>query len=101
MAPNPNSSKPSAHLDEWRIIRVREGARHLVGHVSGHPRLRDGARIVTSALVALAADCSWAETMNTVYALGTRGEGPLPEDWAERLDFLLRNGWGTARVSEH
>lgn len=100
MSPIPNLSKPSAHLEEWRIIRVREGTRHLIGLVSGHPRLRDGARIVTSVLVALAADYSWAETMNTVYALGTRGEGPLPEDWAERLDFLLRDAWGTARVSE-
>lgn len=101
MAPNPNSSKPKAHLEEWRIIRVREGAQHLVGRVSGHPRLRDGARIVSSALIALAGDCSCAETMNTVYALGTRGEGPLPEEWAERVDFFLQEAWGTARMSEH
>ncbi|MGH7058069.1 MAG: hypothetical protein ACREFZ_09350 [Acetobacteraceae bacterium] len=100
MALQPNSFKPKAHLEEWRIIRVGEGTRHLVGHVSGHPRLRDGARIVSSALVALAGDGSWAETMNTVYSLGTRGEGPLPEEWAEHLDFFLREEWRTARVSE-
>lgn len=101
MATQPNSAKPKARLDEWRIIRVREGTRHLVGRVSGHPRLRDGARIVSSALVGLATDCSWAETMNTVYALGARGEGPLPEEWAEHVDFFLREAWGTARMSEH
>lgn len=101
MARYPNSSKLKAHLDEWRIIRVREGTAHFVGRVSGHPRLRDGARIVTSALVALAGDCSWVETMNTVYALGTRGVGPLPEEWAEHVDLFLREAWGTARMSEH
>lgn len=100
MSPNPNSPKPSAHLEEWRIIQVREGSRHLVGHVSGHPRLRDGARIVSSALLTLTADCSRAETVNTVYALGTRGEGPLPEEWAEHVDLFLREAWGTARMSE-
>ncbi|MGH7000617.1 MAG: hypothetical protein ACREEA_03850 [Stellaceae bacterium] len=101
MAPQPNSSKPKAHLEEWRIIRVREGTRHLVGRVFGHLRLRDGARIVSSALVAVAVDCAWAETMNTVYALGTRGEGPLPEEWAGCVDHFLREAWDTERVSDH
>jgi len=80
---------------------VREGTQHLVGRVSGHPRLRDGARLVSSALVAVAGDCAWAETMNTVYPLGTRGEGPPPEEWAGRVDHFLRTAWHTARVSEH
>ncbi|MDE1969382.1 MAG: hypothetical protein KGI92_10790 [Alphaproteobacteria bacterium] len=101
MAPQSNSSKPKAHLDEWRIIRVREGAGHLVGRVSGHPRLRDCARIVSSALVAVAGDGSWAETINTIYVLGTRGEGPLPEEWAACVDYFLREAWCTTRVSEH
>lgn len=97
----PTSSKPAARLEEWRIIRVREGTRHLVGRVSGHPRLSDGARIVTSPLVALAADRSWAETINTLYRLGAPGQGPLPKEWAGRVDLFLRDAWGTARVSEH
>lgn len=101
MAPQQYSSKPKAHLDSWRIIRVREGARHLVGRVSDHPRLRDSARIVSSALVAVAGDGSWAETMNTIYVLGTRGEGPLPKEWEECVDRFLREAWSTARVSDH
>lgn len=101
ISPQQNSFKPKAHLEEWRIIRVREGARHLVGRVSGHQRLRDCSRIVSSALVAVAGDGSWAETMNTIYVLGTPGEGPLPEEWAECVDRFLREAWSTARVSDH
>jgi len=99
MASQPSSSKTKAHLEEWRIIRVREGTSHLVGRVSGHERLRDGARIVSSALVAVAGDRTWAETMNTVYALGNPGEGPLSEEWAKHVDHFLQEAWGTARVS--
>ncbi len=97
---NQNGAKPIAYLEQWRLIRITEGTRHLVGIVTGHPRLRDGARIVTTAIVALADDRSWAESQNTLYRLTAAGEGPLPEEWAEKVDYLLKWGWGTARVEE-
>ncbi len=94
------SSKSAARLEQWRIIRVREGSRHLIGFAWGHPHLRDGARIVSSTLIFLAPDRSRAETMNTCYSLGAPGVGELPADWAERLDYFLRRAWGTSRIGE-
>lgn len=94
------AGKAAAHLDQWRIIRVAEGTRHLVGVVSGHPRLPEGARIISSAVLDLAADHSRAETVNTIYQLGTPGRGALPQDWAEHVDDLLRWEWGTARRTD-
>lgn len=92
--------KPVAFLDQWRIIRLHEGTQHLVGVAYGHSRLRQGARIVSSAVIFITPNHSFAETQNTLYRLKTRGEGPLPADWAKRVDYFLEHAWGTSRFEE-
>jgi hypothetical protein len=92
------AGKPLARLEQWRLIRVAEGSRHLVGIASGHPRQREGARIISSAVIHLARDRSRAETLNTIYLLGAPGHGPLPPKWAERVDHFLLHAWGTFRI---
>ena len=92
--------KPQAHLEQWRVIRVAEGTRHLVGIVHGHKRLREGARIVSSAIVTLADTRAWAETENTLYQLGAAAEGELPAEWAQKVDALLLLAWDTTRVRD-
>lgn len=92
--------KPIAFLDQWRIIRLHEGTQHLVGIAYGHRRLREGARIVTSAVIFITPSHSFAETQNTLYRLKTPGEGPLPADWAEHVDYFLDHAWDTFRVED-
>jgi hypothetical protein len=85
-------------LDEWRIIEVDGHDLHLVGRVSGHPHLREGARAVTSRLLWLDPSERWARTWSRLYRLGTRAHGPLPADWADRVDTMLREPWGARRT---
>lgn len=100
-SPAPSSDdKPVAFLDQWRIIRLHEGTPHLVGITYGHPRLREGARIVSSAVIFITPNNSFAETQNTLYRLQTSGEGTLPAEWSERVDYFLNHVWGTFRVKE-
>lgn len=72
--------KPEARLDHWRIIRVSEGTRHLVGIAHGHYPIREGGRIVNSAILTIADNSAWAETEDTLYRLGGRGEGRLANE---------------------
>ena len=55
-------------LTDWIVVQDEEGV-SLLGIVYGHPRLRDGASVQTSALIAIATDLSWARTLNTLYRL--------------------------------
>lgn len=90
--------KSTVFLDQWRIIHLHEGTQHVVGIAYGHPRLREGARIVSSAVIFITPDHSIAETQNTRYRLQTPGQGPLPADWAKRVDYFLDHAWGTFRI---
>lgn len=83
-------------LEEWRTIFV-DGDAHLVGYVYGHPILRDGARAVTSRVLWMSLDRSVARTESRLYALGSVGIGPLPDEWSRAVDHFLAVVWGTAR----
>jgi len=85
-------------LDEWRIIEVDGHDLHLVGLVSGHPYLRDGARAVTSRLLWLDPSERWACTRSRLYRLGARAHESLPPDLAYRVDTMLRELWGARRT---
>lgn len=95
---NYGRGKRLARLDEWRIISVQEGTQHLVGIVSCHPRLREGARIVTSAIRDFCAERHLAETEHTFYLLGRAGSGELPDEWAKAVKRFLMAAWGTERA---
>jgi hypothetical protein len=49
---------------------------YLSGVVKGHPRLTEGHLILTSEVLAIALDKSWAVTRDTHYLLGRPDEGP-------------------------
>ncbi len=84
-----------AFLDHWRLVRpdaedfctvlvddekwyvVDNGILgYLSGIVRGHPRLTAGHLIITSEVLDIALDKSWAVTRNTHYLLGSPEEGP-------------------------
>ena len=56
-------------LDSWCAGMI-EPAPHLFGRVTGHPRLRDGARIFTSPYLQVAVEQRWARTWSRYYRLG-------------------------------
>lgn len=86
-------------LEEWRTIYV-DGDAHLVGFVHGHPKVRDGARVVTSRVRWMSLDRSVARTKSRLYLLGSAGVGLLPTDWAQAVDLFLMVAWGTTRSPE-
>ncbi|OOY21943.1 hypothetical protein BMI86_05235 [Thioclava sp. DLFJ5-1] len=61
-------------LDSWCAI-VEDAVPLLVGRVSGHPHLREGARVRTSPLMNLQSNEGWARSCNRFYRLGARDEG--------------------------
>ncbi|MAQ39280.1 MAG: hypothetical protein CMO21_18910 [Thioclava sp.] len=56
-------------LDSWCAI-VEDAVPLLVGRVSGHPHLREGARVRTSPLMNLQPKAGWARSCNRFYRLG-------------------------------
>ena len=52
-------------LDSWSLL-----GSNLLGRVSGHPTITDGHRCLTSVVLALAADHTWARTVIRFYRLG-------------------------------
>lgn len=56
-------------LDSWCAI-VEDDVPLLVGRVSGHPHLREGARVRTSPLMNLQPKAGWARSCNRFYRLG-------------------------------
>lgn len=57
-------------LDPWCPI-VEDDVPLLVGRVSGHPHLREGARVRTSPLMNLRPSQGWARSCNRFYRLGS------------------------------
>lgn len=66
----------------------------LVGTCTNHPKLREGATCVTSPLVELALDGSWARTHNRAYRLG-RPATPAEES-AMRHRRSMHKAWTSA-----
>jgi len=66
----PHDDRQPPRLDDWGVITAPDGARHRVGHVSGHPRLIDGRTVITAPLVWIAADRAAARPLNTLDARG-------------------------------
>ena len=56
-------------LDRWCALREEELC-YLIGCVSGHPLVRNGARCRTSNVFCIAPDAGWARTWNRFYRLG-------------------------------
>jgi len=62
--------KPTAHLNEWKVVGVGKGKKVLIGVVRGHTYINDGHLVRTSLLVKLDKKNRKAETLNTLYELG-------------------------------
>ncbi|WP_372921563.1 DUF6634 family protein [Roseovarius sp.] len=69
MEPDPTIIWCAPLLNSWCAITSEDYVR-LLGRVSGHPRLREHARIRTSPLLHLSSDRSWARSYNRFYTLG-------------------------------
>jgi len=64
-------------IDHWCALRSNLVAGiHpcLIGYVTGHPRLRNGARTITSTLIRVEPAVGWARTWNRLYRLGPGGD---------------------------
>lgn len=66
--PTPEELEQSPILHRWCAARLGSSP-FLLGHVTGHPVLRWGARARTSVLFQVAPDHSWARTWNRFYSL--------------------------------
>lgn len=88
------SSAPADHVSQavlrrWFIARLDFESHSefaLCGHVYGHRRLRNGHPAMTSAVLELSSDDSWARTLNTVYWLF---EPVGPDSMDRAWDVLL------------
>lgn len=67
-SPDPTTLAGAPHLDRWCAL-VSDCAQ-LAGRVTGHPRLREGARITTSPLLRIDPHAGWARTWSRYYRLG-------------------------------
>lgn len=82
--------KPTAQLQDWLVQwNPLTGTAMLAGKVAEHPGLPDGAEIVTSALMRLDMEKREAETMNTLYRLGSPFKLSHEEVAARMLGALL------------
>ncbi len=64
-------------IEHWCALRINLAVGiHpcLIGHVTGHPRLRNGARTITSTLIRVEPTEGWARTWNRLYRLGAGGD---------------------------
>lgn len=98
----PNTHIPQAALKRWFIARI-DFVSHsefvLCGYVYSHLRLRDGHPSMSSPLIELSADDSWARTLNTLYWLFDPAEqGGIDTSWDLRLPLLAMKCAG-ARLS--
>jgi hypothetical protein len=85
-------------IEKWRIVEIDGADRHLVGHVYGHPLLREGAHAITSRLIWVDEAAAAARTESRYFHLGRKADGPLPNEWARKLDALLAMAWGARRT---
>lgn len=62
--------KPIAQLRDWASFQL-EGKTRFAGIVSGHPKIKDGEEMFTSAMVAMTNvdGVKKVETQNTIYIL--------------------------------
>jgi hypothetical protein len=67
-SPTPQELDRAPTLHRWCGARLGSSP-FLLGHVTGHPTLRWGARAHTSVLFQIAPDHSWARTWNRFYSL--------------------------------
>jgi hypothetical protein len=76
-------------LSQWFVARLDFSSHSefvLGGYVYGHLRLRDGHPALTSTILEIAEDQSWARTLNTLYWLhGPAASGGTDSDWQVRL----------------
>jgi hypothetical protein len=87
-------------IDRWCAAVIAD-LPVLVGLVTGHPRLRQGARTVTSPLVRIAPDQGWARTLSRYYQLGRPDQSVFTALLAEgrlhpgalRFDIPDLGGW--------
>ena len=99
----------NAMLCDWFVARIDVSTHSefvLCGYVYGHRRLRDGDMTITSTLLELADDESWARTFNTLYRLHETGvPGEYDHDWRLRLvlaaDARLRGSVSLLGVRLH
>lgn len=80
---------PETRLENWRIVdmpRTEALPSHqvLIGRVTGHHRIPDGHRTLTTQIIEIAPDNSWARTLNTLYVL----DKSMPDD-EEFDDFII------------
>ena len=74
-------------IDQWCALRSNLAAGiHpcLIGYVTGHPRLRNGARTITSTLIRVEPADGWARTWNRLYRLGAGGDAIFHDMVRER-----------------
>lgn len=81
-----STAQPSAEelraaplLDEWSAGIGGDGCARLFGRVTGHPRLREGARIYTSPYLQVDPEAGWARTWSRFYRLGQHDRRFLAE----------------------
>lgn len=80
--PEPSTLADAPRIDRWCGAIVDE-LPVLVGVVTGHPRLRHGARCITSPLVRIEPDKGWARTFSRYYRLGRPDRSCLTDLLAE------------------
>ena len=98
--PEPIMLADAPRIDRW-CAAVVDDLPVLVGVVTGHPRLREGARTMTSPLIRIAPGEGWARTLSRYYRLGRpdravlaalRAEGRLRAD-AQFFNVPIAGGW--------
>jgi len=75
-------------LDEWSAGVGGDGCARLFGRVTGHPRLREGARIYTSPYLQVDPAAGWAPGLFSSDDLGCCC------DWCSATTTLARRGFG-------
>lgn len=84
MQPTQAQLNKAPKLDRWCAVFYGD-APLLLGRVTGHPVLREGARARTSPLFQIAPDRSWARTRSRVYELRDHFPGTLHERKSDRV----------------
>ena len=69
MKPTEKDMKRAPFLDPWCAVREHDRC-ILLGVVTGHSKLREGARIYTSLMFQVHPDLGWARTWSRFYRLG-------------------------------
>lgn len=80
-------------IDNWSVVEALDSTVRLMGSVAGHPnpRVGRGPLTMTSPLIWLAEDLSWARTASRYYFLGRPGASHTsPLSQADRVNIVLR-----------